>query len=273
MGKVTVILTRHGRYEQENGHITEKGKEEIQAKTIERIENYIGNENLGNTEFLIIASPTYWMDRPDAGQRAVETGSIIKNTISRQMNNQGINPEVSFYMGDRIQIRDKEIMLSDIAQNISEPNIWSKAPNWIKEQTERFGRNGAFWQAMAVSSENIKYERNGKEIHIKGPKGENQEAETGAESGAILKRVVKQLLRWGNSYSRDQDKDVCIFVVTHGEKIFPFTIGTKFEPTNGVGHNEGIVFVTNGEGLKVSADYSCVDNKFRRKTLGRGLEI
>src|SRR5438105_2760662 len=82
-----VILQRHGEYDNNRpknpanptpaeqlilGRITEEGKKDAAAIADQRIESALTEDlkTAQNTFFLLINSPTYWLDNPTFGQRA-----------------------------------------------------------------------------------------------------------------------------------------------------------------------------------------------------------
>ncbi|MCX6811982.1 MAG: hypothetical protein NT039_04840, partial [Candidatus Berkelbacteria bacterium] len=100
-----IIIQRHGEYdnrrpadwqnltsdEQKNlGRLTEKGKDKVTHISQERI-SAILEQNPEETDFILINSPTFWLDEPQFGQRARETAEIIGQTILASLGERGLN--------------------------------------------------------------------------------------------------------------------------------------------------------------------------------------
>ena len=143
MKDINIILTRHGRYNNsrdENdlsiGYITEKGKREIAEKTKKRLARLVGN-NLKDTTFLIIASPTYWLSDNRFGRRAIETEQETRNEILKELQEEGISKEEAkehFYSEPKIYTRNTNgISIEELGNKLSEPNVYDLAPEYIKK--------------------------------------------------------------------------------------------------------------------------------------------
>ncbi len=138
MKDINIILTRHGRYNNSRdkndlsiGHITEEGKREIAEKTKKRLARLVGN-NLKDTTFLIIASPTYWLSDNRFGRRAIETEQETRNEILKELQEEGISKEEAkshFYLKPKIYTRNTNgISIEELRNKLAEPNVYDLAP-------------------------------------------------------------------------------------------------------------------------------------------------
>lgn len=233
---INIILTRHGRYNrtediETGGHITEQGKKEIEQKTKDRIKNIVG-KNLLKTTFLVIGSPTHWLSREYLGQRAKETEQITKQTIIEMLKQQGIEAEEiskCMYSKKEIYTRKSAISIRKIANLIAEPNVYDETPEYIKKlKLKHGGMTDGFWKELTTSEEAKQYNKN-------------------AETPSVLNKKIKDMLNyvidWSKAYAKENKKDVCVILISHGETIEPFLNNNKLRGEIGdIDYNEGIVF-------------------------------
>lgn len=233
---INIILTRHGRYDKTEdietaGHITEQGKKEIEQKTKERIKNIVG-KNLLNTTFLVIGSPTHWLSKEYFGQRAKETEQITKQTIVEILKQQGVEAEeISKYMYSKNEIytRKSVIPIREIANLIAEPNVYDEAPEYIKKlKLKHGGMTDGFWEELTTSEEAKQY---------------NENAETPSVLNRKIKNMLNYVIDWSKTYSKENKKDVCVILISHGETMDPFLNSSKLRGELGdIDYNEGIIF-------------------------------
>ena len=233
---INIILTRHGRYNrtediEKGGHITEQGKKEIQQKTKERVENIVG-KNLPNTTFLVIGSPTHWLSKEYLGQRAKETEQIIEQTIIEILKQQGIETEEAskiIYSKKEIYTRKSSIPIKKIANLIAEPNVYDEAPEYIKKLKLKYGgMTESFWKELTTSEEAKQY---------------NENAETPSVLNRKIKHMLEYVIDWAKTYSKQNKRDICAILITHGETMEPFLNNSKLRGEIGnIDYNEGIVF-------------------------------
>lgn len=250
MKDINIILTRHGRYNNSRdkndlsiGHITEKGKREIAEKTKKRLARLVGN-NLKDTTFLIIASPTYWLSDNRFGRRAIETEQEIRNEILKELQEEGISKEEAkehFYSESKIYTRNTNgISIEELGNKLSEPNVYDLAPEYIQKLKVRYGgMNSGFWRELASSEEAKEYNKD-------------------AEGPTDLRRKVTELLNyvidWSKDYSKSQDTNICVFLITHGETMEPFIHNKKLSHITEFGYNDGIVFNVKEDGIIIRTE-------------------
>ena len=269
MNNINIILTRHGRYncirdrgDLRGGHITNDGEKEIQDKTKKRINRIVG-DNLLNTIFLVVGSPTYWLSNESLGQRAVETEIITKNTIKDILKENGVdeeNVEKYFYSEQIRYSRNKNgISIQEIADYLSEPNVYDEAPKYIEKlKLKHGGMNSSFWRELSSSEEVKDYNKN-------------------AESPSVLTKKIKKVLNyvidWAKDYSALNSRDVCVILITHGETMEPFINNQKLVNIANFGYNGGIVFEVKEDGIIVKTEneeFIGPPKKIENKVLERG---
>lgn len=251
MKDINIILTRHGRYNDSRdksdwsiGHITEEGKREIAEKTKKRIDRMVGNK-LRDTTFLIIASPTYWLSDKRFGRRAMETEKITKSEIMEELKQEGITEEEAkshFYLKPKIYTRQKTngFSIEELREKLAEPNVYDLAPSYIEKLKVRYGgMNSGFWKELASSEEVKQYNKN-------------------AEGPTDLRRKITELLNyvleWSKEYSKTQNTNICVFLITHGETMEPFIQHKKLSHITEFGYNDGIVFNVKEDGIIIKTE-------------------
>lgn len=251
MKDINIILTRHGRYNNSRdksdfsiGHITEEGKREIAEKTKKRIDMIVGNK-LKDITFLIIASPTYWLSDERFGRRAIETEKVTKAEIMEELKQEGFSEEEAkshFYLKPKIYTRQNVngVSIEELRDKIAEPNVYDLAPRYIEKLKVRYGgMNSGFWKELASSEEVKQYNKN-------------------AEGPTDLRRKITELLNyvveWAKDYSKNQDTNVCVFLITHGETMEPFIKNRKLSHITEFGYNDGIVFNVEEDGIIIKTE-------------------
>jgi hypothetical protein len=243
-----IILQRHGRYENgfpENGwanpsdeekerlgHLTPEGASEAREIAADRVKEALDRAG-SDVDFLVVASPTFWLDHPELGQRAIETGEIIADEVTRQLKETGLselqllNTTESFH-GDKVRQSGK-IVESQMFQDLGFTN----------ELREKYGgQNRDFWDAYNADSDRLRRKEVG--------------AEGSPEAADRVNDLLNTLARWARirNISFPHRKTV-IFVVSHHEAIEPYAqrvLGTapgEFEPQ----YNDGIEINIDSEGI------------------------
>lgn len=92
------------------GHLTKAGVENAQRVATEIIEKRL-DEADGNVDFLVIASPTYWLGDDKLGQRAIETAKIYSDEIKRQFQERGIPTD---HLLNMAQLKANEHEIGDV---------------------------------------------------------------------------------------------------------------------------------------------------------------
>ena len=78
------------------GRLTTDGIDDARKKAREKIDVILFQDP--ETDFLILASPTSWLDNPELGQRALETAELIAEVV-RETSGQLLNDSVRFKGG------------------------------------------------------------------------------------------------------------------------------------------------------------------------------
>ncbi|MCI9063136.1 MAG: hypothetical protein HFJ17_00785 [Clostridia bacterium] len=222
--EINVILTRHGRYTRSEdkkfgGHLTEVGKREIEEKTKQRMQNIVGEDML-DTNFLVVGSPTHWLSKKQYGQRALETEYITKQTIKSMLISQGVRPEdMDKYIYSKKQVYTRNIEnalpVEQLAKLLSEPNVYDEAPEYIRKlKLKHNGTNSSFWEELSSSEEAKQY---------------SDKAETPSVLNERIKLMLNYVFNWAQNYAADNDKNVCVILITHGETMTPFINNQKLK--------------------------------------------
>lgn len=251
MKDINIILTRHGRYNNSRdktdlsiGHITEKGKAEIENKTKLRLNRLIGN-NLINTTFLVVGSPTYWLSDKSLGQRAIETEIITKKEIEKSFRKLGLDDagiKKHFYEATQIYTRSlkENLTIDELRKKLSEPNIYDEAPEYIKKlKLKHGGMNSSFWQELASSEEVKKY---------------SKKAEGPSDLNKRIRNLLNYVINWSKTYSQEFDTNICVFLITHGETMEPFINNAHLSDIAEFGYNEGLVFNVTENGIIIKSE-------------------
>ena len=233
--KDVVYIGRHSRYdtseeEGKGGILTDAGKTEAVQKMLSYIISVFTDEELKNTRFLFVASPTSWKNNPKLGRRAVETSVIYRRAINKYLkNNCGMTQSEirTCFMEDDCQ---DAMIVPTMQKLIEEPNFWVEAPEFVKKlEKECGGRTAKFWNRLAtVADEEIKVY------------GEHVES-----SRDVARRMIKAFSmarQWG---AAQEGVNTCVIMISHGETLQPFYDGMGFDFAK-TGYNEGIVIEADG---------------------------
>lgn len=256
--KKIIIFARHSRYDKslrkgKGGSITEKGKAESREKIIEDLSFIFNADELKNTRFLIVASPTRWKSKSALGARAEETGEIYKNEIIDYLcQNCGMSFE------DASACFDEPEMQGQMQLLLQEPNFWTKAPAFIKKLEDRYGgRTEKFWQTIGSVGMEVK--------------NFNENAETSLEVAERMKKAFLMAMNWGEAQS---GSNTCVIMVSHGEALQPFYDAMKIE-FGKTGYNEGIITeFREGDNIVLMYDLNSVialSTEDLKNDIGKGL--
>lgn len=251
MKDINIILTRHGRYNNSRdkndlsiGHITEEGRAEIENKTRLRLSRLVGSKLL-DTIFLVVSSPTYWLSDRRLGQRAVETEKITKKTIEEELRILGLDEieiKKHFYSKPNSYTRNLKntISIEELREKLAEPNVYNEAPEYIKSLTLKHGgMNSGFWEELASSEEVKRFNKN---------------AEGPSDLNTRIRQALNYVVKWSKDYSQDYDKNICVFLITHGETMEPFINKRHLSDIAEFGYNEGLVFNVREDGIIIKSE-------------------
>lgn len=230
------------------GHLTPEGIANSQAATRERVEVAL-KEGGPDTDFLVIASPTFWVDLPELGQRAIETGEVIAEEILRQLHEQGLsddqllNTTDSFRSGvksdyhDRLVRPKKQLVESQMFQD----------PKFTDKVRDEFGgkQNREFWDKYNADPPDRKALRKANPV-------DGNPAEGSPETAERMNFVVNAAERYAEAYHRkNPGRKLVIFLVSHHEAIEPYIqralrVPPKvFEPDK----NQGVTIDVDAQGV------------------------
>lgn len=258
-----IILQRHTDYDnrfpeewssptaeeaQTLGRLTPEGVANSQAATKERVEEAL-REGGPDTDFLVIASPTFWVDRPEFGQRAIETGEVISDEILRQLKDAGLGEEHLLNTTDSFKSREgsdyhgkhvrpkKQLVESQMFQD----------PAFADIVREEFGgkQNREFWDKYNADPPDRKALREANPI-------DGKPAEGSPEAAERMNFVVNAAERYAEAYHRkNPGRKLVIFLVSHHEAIEPYVqralrVPPKvFEPDK----NQGVTIDVDAQGV------------------------
>lgn len=243
-----IIIQRHGKYkpgfpedgwlnptdeEKETlGHLTPEGIKEAKDVAFERVVRAI-KEAGSSVDFVVVASPSQWLDHPELGRRAVETGEIISDEIKSQLRAAGLSEEQLLNItpsidGDRVRLSDK-VEETQLFQNM----------DFTNEMRQKYGgQNRDFWDAYNADADREQR----KELGVEG-------APEAADRANLLMNI---LARWARvRHIEEPHRKTVIFVVSHHEILEPYAqrvLGAhhdEFAPQ----YNDGIEIDIDSEGI------------------------
>lgn len=223
-----ISIARHGHYRREEGrvstgHITPEGSQKIIDFIVKTLDDLGQTTDINKIVFGIAASPTYWLNNKDYGQRAVDTAKIYKTAITSYLKKYyGLSHEES---QSRIIDLDKSI-----SYDLREPNYHAKAKNLIKRFEEIYGgkSDDRFWHALAkITSEEI--------LEF----GGSPDVESSIEVAQRVARAFIKVQEWSKRFTEQSGMDTFTFLVTHGETLdsFLYKMGIDAETS----YNQGII--------------------------------
>lgn len=241
-----IVLQRHGQYDNRRphdesnltdeemgyGHLTDEGKVEARRRADERIEAVL-SQDPANTDFLILNSPTYWLDNEQLGQRARETAEIIASEVQDILKKRGLSEEQFLNSSDRFK---GEYSRPD--SRIGEALMF-QVPEFVNALRKTYGgQPREFWENYNRDTH--------KELREK----------TGAEGPEdIADRInlsVNVVGRFATKYhNQHPDRKLVVWMVTHGDGLEPYLQRALRIPENVfiANYNEGIGIGIDSEGL------------------------
>lgn len=243
-----IIIQRHGKYKPgfpENGwlnptdeeketlgHLTPEGIQEARDIASERVARAI-KEAGSNVDFVVVTSPSQWLDHPELGRRAVETGEVISDEIKQQLENAGLSEEQLLNITPRIN--GEKVRLSD---KVAETGLFQNL-DFTNELRKKYGgQNRDFWDAYNADSDREQR----KELSVEG-------APEAADRTNLLMNI---LARWAKvRHIEEPHRKTVIFVVSHHEILEPYAqrvLGAhhdEFAPQ----YNDGIEIDIDSEGI------------------------
>jgi len=194
------------------GHLTPEGIENAGRVARELVEKRL-DEAGNDIDFLVVASPTYWLGDENLGQRAIETAKIYSDEIKAELKARGLPQE---QLLNTIHSQSKQHEVGDVrttnkmveAQMFDDPVALETVVDGLRE---KYGGQGEeFWDAWY--------------------NGDNDEAleSVGAETAKqAVERASKQmdiLVRYGKMYNKITGRNLEVIVLTHHEVLQPYAL-------------------------------------------------
>lgn len=232
----------------EEGSLKKGGKTLATERARERLEAILATDP-ENIDFLIVSSPTFWVDKPEFGQRARETADIITEEIKEQLKEKGLS-ERQILNTQPVPIEAKKRNTRFRSEKRAEGSTTKLATN-LREtqmfQTEyaaflraRYGGQGpAFWKAYNADAGEDREKR--LELGAPGPMDDARDINTVVNSEARYARLWHQ-------NSANKGRKLVIWDVTHGDGLEPYlqrVVGVGPEEFS-AGYNSGVSIVLKG---------------------------
>lgn len=222
-----IIFQRHGAYQggfpkhgwgkptpkekKALGRLTLEGVEEVRQRTQKRL---VGMGDVTGKNFLLVHSPTYWLDDPHLGQRAYETSVVVAEEIQRAGGN---------VIANRLDSRLGEALM-----------FQTPFADFLRKKYGG-GQGEYFWEAFYVDT--FRKERLG--FGAEGPRDIAERVHL-----AVLNLI--QMLQC-------IEGDMVVWVVTHGDCTIPYGmfLGASWEEIPN-GYNDGFKIEVHDRGLNVA---------------------
>lgn len=263
-GETGIFFQRHGRYDnrrpedennlteearQSHGRLTQEGRVEAGEVINRRIITVFETEP-ENTDILVVVSPTFWIDSPDLGQRAVETGEIISQKVVEYLKIHGLS--TNQLLNCQLRKDNTPRFRNGFAhqdEKLGEGRLFQvlEFANYLRKKYE--GQGSDFWKNYFADAD---------EVVRRG-----MQAEGPADAAARLGRVMDIEARYARIYHHfNPGRKLFIWNVTHGDGLTPFVERVIRVPRESfeADYNEGIGTRITKDG-KASANFQ--GNEYR----------
>ena len=135
-----------------------------------------------------------------------------------------------------------ELVEEELRDKLVEPNVYDLAPSYIQKLKVRYSRRNefvGFWKELASSEEVKQY---------------NKDAEGPTDLRRKITELLNYVVEWSKEYSKSQDTNICVFLITHGETMEPFIQNRKLSHITEFGYNDGIVFNVKEDGIIIKTE-------------------
>jgi hypothetical protein len=211
------------------GHLTAEGIENTTRVAHELVEKRL-DESGDQVDFLVVASPTYWLGDEDLGQRAIETAKIYSEEIKAQLDARGLPPEQLLNTTHRKtaqhEVGDVRVSKKMVeAQMFDDPVALDQVVDGLRKKYG--GQGDEFWSAWYNGNDSEALESVG--------------AETAAQAVERVNKQMDILVRYGKMYNEKTGRNLEIIVLTHHEMLQPYALHKLDVSTNEFkpGKNEG----------------------------------
>lgn len=214
-----VILQRHGRYDSNRpkdwtniapnemsfGHLTDEGRAEAAKITEQRLDVIFENDR-HNTDFLILNSPTFWLDNERLGQRAKETAEIIHGVLDEKIKSNIISEEQLLNHSGRFRGGEES---SRPDKRLGEA-LFFQAPEFANFLRKEYGGQGPkFWEAFNRDT----HQEMREELRAEGPE----------DIADRIQEVVDIIGRFSSFYHKNHPgRKLVVWMVTHGDGLDPY---------------------------------------------------
>lgn len=249
--KTLILLQRHGRYDarrpadpenltkeekEKLGRLTPEGIEEVKQRTRERLRAILLKDP-SRVDFLILNSPTFWLDDERLGQRARETAEVIAEEIKKELEERNL-PESQII--NLTNIEGKPAFKGGVSRpekRLGEALMF-QVPEFTDFLRQECGRQGPkFWKNFFRDT----YKKKREELGAEGP----------LKIADRMNEFLSVIARFARMYHRRHpEKRLVPWVVAHGDSVMPYVqrvVGVPEKDFN-AGYNEGIGIAFNPDG-------------------------
>lgn len=211
-----IILQRHSKYDASHptdfdnpteeekalfGHLTAEGRELARTEAEQRTKEILKAAG-DQVDFLVITSPTFWLDQSELGQRAVETGEIISQVIREELDAAGADPARLLNLSPSIkgeQTREHS--------NAEDARFFDQGRQFTKFMRETYGGQGReFWQNFIADTHKDVREADGAE----GPQ----------ELADRIQKLIDAIARFSSYYEHHHPgRKLATFIVSHSGSL------------------------------------------------------
>lgn len=200
------------REKEDLGHLSPEGIDNASRVARELIEKRL-DEAKNEIDFLVIASPTYWLGDPALGQRAIETAKIYSEEVKAQLEVRGLPPE---QLLNTVHSKSQQHEVGDVritnkmveAQMFDDPVALEQVVDGLRK---KYGGQGEeFWDAWYSGKDAKALESVG--------------AETSEQAVARAEKQMQILVRYGRMYTEATGRNLEIIVLTHHEVLQPYAL-------------------------------------------------
>ena len=246
-----ILLQRHGRYDNRRpndpeqltedekeklGRLTPEGKTEVIERTRERIGAILARDP-EHTDFLLMNSPTFWLDDERLGQRARETAEIVAEEVTKQLKEKGLSETQLLNLAVREGTPAFKGGVSRPEKRLGEALMF-QVPEFTQFLREEYGGQGVeFWKNFFRDTHKEKREEAGAE----GP----------VEIADRMSEFLNVVARFSRMYHRKHPgRKLVPWIVAHGESLEPYiqrVLGVPEEDFS-TGYGDGIGISVNADG-------------------------
>jgi hypothetical protein len=266
-----IFLQRHARYNSDFpkdfdhptaeekatlGHVVEEGRIDTIKATRRRLDLIFEGGN-PNVDFLVMNSPTHWLDDERFGQRARETAEIIQNEIQAYLAEKKV--ESGKVLNLERSTNNKQAFRGGVSrpdERLEESKIFDSKEFSDFLTREYKGQSPDFWLNFYRDTHKDKREEAG----VEGP----------ADIASRLNELLAIVSRGAAAYhEKHEGRRLVVWIVSHGDVLEPFAIkkfGVSAESVK-FNYNETIAISVDNE-TKVNANMDGLNFEIKFPTQG-----